>query len=93
MYEKACDGGIVAKCYNLGHLYFEGEGVTKDLKHAATLFRKSCDGGVPEGCLNLGVMHKKGEGVPKDIQKSEELFSRAGIIDAEREKRIREEFK
>ena len=53
LYEKACDGGEVFSCSNLGHAYYKGEEVTKDFNKAAHFYKKACDGGLGEECLNL----------------------------------------
>ena len=53
LYEKACDGGEVFSCSNLGHAYYKGEEVTKDFNKAAHFYKKACDGGLNEECVNL----------------------------------------
>ncbi|MDY3672983.1 MAG: tetratricopeptide repeat protein, partial [Campylobacter sp.] len=44
-FKKACDGGDMSGCYNLGIMYASGNGVEKDLGKAAELYKKVCDGG------------------------------------------------
>ena len=46
-YKKACDGGHMDGCVQLGLLYAEGDGVVKDPAKAKALFEKACDGGEP----------------------------------------------
>ena len=41
LYKKACDGGEVHGCSNLGTMYANGNGVEKDFGKAAHLFKKS----------------------------------------------------
>src|SRR5258706_12178152 len=53
-------------CSNLGVLHESGDGVTKDLKLAMTLYQRGCDEGSLLGCTNLGAMYTNGVGVPKD---------------------------
>jgi TPR repeat protein len=36
-------------------MYDKGEGVTRDLARAVSLYQQACDGGEALGCLNLGV--------------------------------------
>ena len=45
LYQKACDGGNVGGCSNLGVLYGNGLSVNQDYQKAAQLFQKACDGG------------------------------------------------
>ncbi|MCI7024230.1 MAG: hypothetical protein MR964_08450, partial [Campylobacter sp.] len=52
--KKACDGGDMLGCSNLGSRYAIGNGVEKDLGKAVELFKKACDGGNMPGCYNLG---------------------------------------
>lgn len=42
-YRMACDGGFESACTELGILYEEGDGIAKDLREAAKLYRKACD--------------------------------------------------
>ena len=65
-FKKACDGGNMRGCFNLGIMYEEGNGVEKDFSKAAELFKKACDGGNMHGCRNLVVMYTNGNGVEKD---------------------------
>ena len=61
--EKACDGGNMLGCHNLGIMYTNGNGVKKDFSKAVELFKKVCDGGEVRGCGNLGAMYANGFGV------------------------------
>jgi len=53
-------------CYELGNLYYDGKGVTKDLAEARKLFEKACQEDYGPGCTNLGYSMETGEGGPKD---------------------------
>ena len=77
LYKKACDGGDVKGCFNLGTLYEKGEGVEKDFSKAIQLYKKACDGGVANGCANLGVFYEKGIGLTQNFSKSNELYKKA----------------
>ena len=77
LYKKACDGGEVRGCSNLGVMYEYGNGVEKDFGKAAELSKKACDGGDMLGCSNLGSMYASGNGVEKDSDKAAELFKKA----------------
>ena len=77
LYKKACDGGKMSGCFNLGIMYASGNGVEKDFKKAAELLKKACDGGEMFGCSNLGFMYAHGNGVEKDFKKAAELYKKA----------------
>ena len=46
LYKKACDGGHMRGCSNLGVMYAKGEGVEKDLDKAADLYKKVYDNNI-----------------------------------------------
>ena len=51
LWQKACDGGNVDGCFNLGNSYKPGVlQVGKDVSRAITLYEKACRGGLPAGC-------------------------------------------
>jgi uncharacterized protein len=60
-----CNRGNAESCTALGHLYEEGQGVTRDDAHAVALYKQACDRGEARGCQNLGLMYWRGRGVFK----------------------------
>ena len=58
LFKKACDGGKMLGCTNLGFMYANGNGVEKDFSKAAELLKKACDGGDMHGCRGLDVIYK-----------------------------------
>ena len=56
--KKACDGGDMRGCFNLGLMYAFGSGVEEDFGKAAELLKKACDGGEMHGCRNLDNIYK-----------------------------------
>lgn len=75
--KKACDGGDMSGCFNLGAMYDNGEGVKQDDFKAVKLYTKACDSGVIRGCHYLGLKYVKGEGVKQSNSKAKELFAKA----------------
>ena len=65
-FKKACDGGNMRACFNLGAMYEYGNGVEKNEQKAAELYKKACDGGEMFGCGTLGAMYANGDGVEKN---------------------------
>ncbi|MCC8978669.1 tetratricopeptide repeat protein [Bradyrhizobium acaciae] len=65
----AAQGSALAQS-NVGNMYFNGQGVTKDEGQAAAWFRKSADQGYSEGQHNLGVLYENGRGVQKDLDQA-----------------------
>ncbi len=60
--------------YNLGVLYFYGEGVPKNYPQAVKWFRLSTDQGVPEAQFLLGYMYANGLGVRENKAESVKLY-------------------
>jgi TPR repeat protein len=78
-YEQACDDGNSLACTNLGFIYERGEGVPKDLREAARLYKLGCRGSscaAPNnlGCVNLGRFYRDGTGVDVDARRALQLF-------------------
>ena len=48
--------------YNLGVMYYSGDGVLQDYAKAFELFTKSAEQGNARAQFNLGVMYENGEG-------------------------------
>ena len=62
---------------NLGFIYFEGRGVTKDYTEAVKWYRMAAEAGIVEAQNNLGFMYSKGHGISKDIIAAYMWFSLA----------------
>jgi hypothetical protein len=50
---RACDGGDVTACVELGKVYAAGRGVRVDRERAAALYKRACDAGFQMGCDGL----------------------------------------
>jgi localization factor PodJL len=62
--QRAAEGGVPKAMYNLGAMYYEGEGGSQDHSLAAMWFRKAAERGVKDSQYNLGVLYERGDGVP-----------------------------
>jgi hypothetical protein len=54
-----------------------GEGLSKDMKKAASLYKRSADLGYAPAQIIYGVMLSKGVGVPKNREKSNLYLQKA----------------
>jgi len=77
LYKKACNGGYMKGCNNLGVMHDKGDGIKQDKKVAVDLYKKACDGGYVGSCNNLGNMYKNGYGIKQDKKKAVELYKKA----------------
>jgi hypothetical protein len=74
---QPCNRGDGRSCFMLGSLYYGGQGVSRNLAYAATLFQRSCIAGFTRGCGQLGESYLFGEGVPKDVVKARQILESA----------------
>jgi len=66
IFKTLAEQGNTKAQFNLGVMYYQGQGVPKDYKEAARWFRKAAEQGNADAQSDLGVMYAKGRGVPKD---------------------------
>jgi TPR repeat protein len=74
--ERANAGDASAQ-FNLGLLYFKGEGVPKDDTQAAIWYRKAAEQGNANAQHNLGGLYLMGQGVPKDDTQTVRWYMKA----------------
>jgi TPR repeat protein len=70
-------------CFRLGDLYFNGDGVRKDVGRALTYFQKACDAGDGDGCSALGFAYGRGTGVAKNWSTATTLLKKACAVGME----------
>ena len=75
--EKAADQGDASAQYNLGLMYYHGEGVKQDYLKAKELWEKAAVKGNAEAKNNIGVLYKQGNGVKQDYKKAKEWYGKA----------------
>jgi TPR repeat protein len=73
---KADEGDAVAQC-DLGFMYIDGQGVTKDYAEAAKWLRKAADQNNALAQYNLGAAYASGSGVVKDETEALKWFRKA----------------
>ena len=56
--------------YNIGRMYYKGDGVPKDYKEAVKWYRKAAEQGSVDAQYMMGRMYYKGDGVPKDYKEA-----------------------
>jgi TPR repeat protein len=74
---EPCKRGNPASCFLLGSLYYEGQGVGRNLERSAALYQQSCTAGFTRGCGALGESYLAGEGVPRDMIKARQILESA----------------
>lgn len=66
LYRLAAEQGYANAQFNLGVLYYSGQGVPQDYPEAARLYRLAAEQGNANAQINLGVLYGIGRGVPQD---------------------------
>jgi TPR repeat protein len=77
-YRKAAEQGEAQAQFNLGWLYYTGQGVTQDYRQAADWFRKAAEQGFAKAQYNLGLMYGTGQGVTQDYIEAHKWWNIAG---------------
>ncbi|HEX6533298.1 MAG TPA: PEGA domain-containing protein [Gemmatimonadaceae bacterium] len=82
--QREAEAGNVAAERNLGAMYDQGLGVSRDGAQAANWFRKAADAGSRDAAYQLGTMYMSGRGVPKDPAEAVGWFRKGALLgDAE----------
>jgi len=75
---KAEQGDADAQ-YNLGLMYYNGQGVPKDYAEAVKWYRQAADKNNVEACIALGRCYANGRGVPKDLDQARLWYQKANL--------------
>ena len=78
-YRMAADQGDAQAQYNLGVMYYEGQGVSQDYSAAMKLFRMAADQGNARAQCNLGVVYYQGQGVPQNTSEALRWLHKAQV--------------
>ncbi|HQP31940.1 MAG TPA: tetratricopeptide repeat protein [Deltaproteobacteria bacterium] len=76
LFQQAEAGDLDAQ-YNLGIMYYNGEGAPQDYQQAMNWFHLAAQQGDADAQFNLGLMIGRGEGVKKDPKISLQWFQKA----------------
>lgn len=77
IFREEADAGLLASLNNLGFMYSQGKGVTRDPGRAVACFREAAERGFVTAQLNMGLCRLNGWGVDKDDSAAFEWFRAA----------------
>jgi TPR repeat protein len=77
LFGQAADQGIPAAAYKLGQIYWDGQGVGKNIRTAISWYRRSADAGYAAAEVAMGDLYAKGQGVPRDSEKALAWYQKA----------------
>ncbi len=76
-YRKAAEQGNAIAQFNLGVMYFHGQGVPQNYQEAMKWYRKAAEQGQTDAQNNLGRMYYNGQGVPQSYQEAMKWYHRS----------------
>jgi uncharacterized protein len=76
-WRSSAEEGHYKAQYQLGDMYYSGEGVLKNKERSFEWYKKSADQSYALAQFNLGLMYDSGEGVLKDNKEAVKWFRRA----------------
>ncbi len=76
-FQKLAEQGNASAQFNLGLMYYDGQGVPRDMQQAAAWCRKAAEQGHAMAQGILGFMYDHGRGVPKDMQQAAAWYRKA----------------
>ena len=91
LYKKSAEQGYSSAQYNLGAMYYNGEGTVQDYKKAIHWYKKSAEHNHASAQSNLGLMYGKGKGTVQNYVRAHMWWNIAaanGITDAQRNRVI-----
>mmetsp|Transcript_28828 Transcript_28828/g.102030 ORF Transcript_28828/g.102030 Transcript_28828/m.102030 type:complete len:116 (+) Transcript_28828:437-784(+) len=77
-YQRAADQGHPDGQFNLGAMFYDGQGVAQSYDEAEKWFRLAAAQGDANALFNLGECYENGDGVPQDLD--EALLERATAL-------------
>ena len=78
VFSKACERGVPEACYEVGIMYRDGEGVSRNLPKAVEYLKTACGSGDYEACGALGdIYNNGGQGVTANATKALNYYQTA----------------
>ena len=74
---QAAGQGYAKAQFNLGLMYYNGQGVRQDYTQAVQWYRKAAEQGDAKAQYNLGVMYDNGQGVRQDYTQAVQWYRKA----------------
>lgn len=81
IWEQAATSNHTEAMYNLGILYYKGQGVIQDYNKAREWFEKAVTSGNAQAMYSLGTLYYEGQGVTQDYAKARGWYEKAATLD------------
>jgi hypothetical protein len=77
-YSRACDGGFLRACGDVGVAYLRNEATPRDMPQVLQALGQGCEAENGGACVALGLLSRHGvQGVPQNLEKALGFFQRA----------------
>ncbi len=77
-YSRACDGGFLRACGDVGVAYLRDEATPRDMPQVLQALGQGCEAENGGACVALGLLSRHGvQGVPQNLEKALGFFQRA----------------
>lgn len=77
LWQPLAEKGQIDAQFNLGTMYYRGDGVRQDYVEASKWFRRAAEQGDMEAQYCLGLMYLNGEGVKQSESEAQKWFTRS----------------
>ena len=77
---RDAQAGDVNAQRNLGAMYLQGYGVSRDPTQAFAWFKKAADAGSRDGAYQLALMYEAGRGAPRDATQATAWYKKAALL-------------
>jgi TPR repeat protein len=77
LFEPLAEQGHANAQFNLGVMYYKGQGVPQDYAEAAKWYRKTAEQGDAKAQFNLGFLYENGRGVPQNYAEAAKWYRKA----------------
>jgi TPR repeat protein len=72
-----CENNNSVACFNMGLMYSNGDGVTKDDTKALEFYTKACDRNYAKACSNAALLYEESPTLQTDMKKAFKLYNKA----------------
>ena len=77
LYQQAANQNLPQAQYQIGYMYYAGDGIQRNDPMAAAWLKKAADQGLAQAQMMMGVLYSAGRGVPQSFALSAQWYTKA----------------
>jgi len=77
LYQQAANQNLPQAQYQIGYMYYAGDGIQRNDAMAAAWLKKAADQGLAQAQMMMGVLYSAGRGVPQSFALSAQWYTKA----------------